>query len=183
MKESRKLALLEGLAFVFALVAIIGCALTAYTEGAKFSLTMFQLIFGNDRTDPNAFVILGFALLILSALISLTAAILCFFGKHCKDFIIMILGISGGASALIGGILVGCAILLTGLDKQSSELGLIQGNWHLGTADFLVPLSGLAALILSYPAALIMAHHADLKDKGEKRKNDPKDEKRKETNA
>jgi hypothetical protein len=183
IKESKKLAIFEGLAFVAALVAIIGCAFTAYAEGSDVAITMFQLIFGSERTDPNLFVIIGFALLILSALVSLTATVLCLLEKYYKDFVIMILGIAGGASALVGGILVGCAILLTGLDKQNSELGLIQGNWSLGLANFLVPLAGLAALILSYPAALIMAHHADLKDKDEKKKAPAKNEKSKQTNV
>jgi hypothetical protein len=44
----------------------------------------------------------------------------------------------------------------------------------LGPADFLVPIAALVSLILSYPAALIMVHHADLRDesrKGQEEKN------------
>jgi hypothetical protein len=116
-------------------------------------------------------------------LASLTAAVFCFFEKYYHDLVIMILGIVGGLSALSGGILVGCAIILTGLDSQNSELGLIQGNWSLGLADYFVPISALIALIFSYPAALIMAHHADLKDRAVKKAQATKNEKKKQTNA
>ena len=165
MKESRKLAIFELAAFVFALVAIFGCAATAYIEGTETHLSMFQLIFGNDRSDASAPLIFGFVLLILSALTSLTLATFCLLDKFNRDAVVVGLGIFGGLSALVGGVLLALAVILSGLSSQNSELGFIQGNWTLGPADFIVPISALLALIASYPAGMLIAHHADLKDR------------------
>lgn len=169
MKENVKLGIFEAAAALCGLLAIVFCSLPSYIESSSIILTDFQLIFGNDRTETSGLLIFGFILLVIGCLIGILGAIGCFTNKLKKDKYTMIIGISQTVATLIGGVIITCAILITGLDKANSELGLIQGNWSIGIANFLVIIFTLVSCGLSYPAALIVLHHKDQKDASEKK--------------
>lgn len=165
MTENKKLSIFEGCAFLAGLLAIIMMALPAYVETGNTSLTMFQLVFGNDKTDFNGLLLFGFILLILGTIGSLLLAVSCFLNKYNTDRNVTIMGIASGACILAGGLILSLAIFITGLDKMNSELGFIQGNWGLGAGNILIPILILLGFALSYPAAMIILHHKDLQDK------------------
>ncbi len=172
MKENVKLSIYEGVAALASLLVLLFCFLPAYSESEGLVLTDMQLIFGNIRTEANPLLICAFIIVILALLVNIAGAVLTFLGKT-DDKISTIFGITGAALVLIGGIILTCSILITGLDKANSELGLIQGNWSIGVANFLVVIFSLISAGFNYPSALIILHHQDLADKNRKAQKNP----------
>jgi hypothetical protein len=173
MKEKLKLGIYEGVATVSAILVVLFCLLPAYVEKDAFSLSDFQIIFGNERTDANGVLIFALVVVILAILVDLAGTILSFLGK-LDDKLSTIFGVTGGVLILLGGILLTCSILITGLDKANSELGLIQGNWSIGIANFLVIIFTLISCGFNYPSAMIILHHKDLLDKPQTKKTEAK---------
>ncbi len=168
LQENQKIALFEASAFLFSLLALIFLCLPAYWEAGGFTLSLGQMIFGNSKTDFNAVLFLGFLFLLVGSLGSLALALLSFFKKFNSDRNVTIIAIVSAVLILVGGILLACGIFITGLDKQNSELGFLQGNWGIAAGNILVPICALVAFFLSYPAAWIVLHHKDLEDQEKK---------------
>jgi len=162
MNENKKLAIFEFCAAFSGLLVLLFLALPSYVESSGYILTGFQLVFGNERMGANGVLILGFLLVLLSVLLALAGGILKVLNRLPSDRLTMILGIVQALFFLAGGILLTCAILITGLDKANSELGLIQGSWSIGVSNYLVLVFTLVATALSYPCAMIILHHQDL---------------------
>ena len=169
MKENIKLSIFEFAAALCGILLVIFCLLPSYIESGGFTLTDFQLIFGNERTEISGLLIFGFILVAISIIVSIGGGILLLLNKVDSDLKTMIIGIVGAITILGGGIIITCAILITGLDKANSELGLIQGNWFIGIGNYLVLISALLGFGLSYPAALTLLHHKDQKDSPHKK--------------
>lgn len=169
MKEKIKLGIFEGGATLAAILVVAFCLLPAYVEKDTLSLSDLQIIFGNERTDANGFLIFAFIVVILAILVDLVGTILTFLGK-LNDKGSTIFGITGAFLILLGGVILTCSILISGLDKANSELGLIQGNWSIGIANFLVIIFSLISCGLNYPSAIIILHHKDLVDKDNPKK-------------
>jgi hypothetical protein len=173
MKENIKLGIYEGAVALAALLVLVFCALPSFVCSG-YTLSHYQLIFGYTGKGPNGLLIFGFILVVLSFFIALAGSLLSFLDKRSivrlsDDKTSMIAGIAGGLFLLAGGILLTCAILITGLDKENSELGLIQGNWSIGPSNYLVLVFTLIGFAASYPSALVVLHHRDLLDKNNKK--------------
>lgn len=168
MSENRKLSLFEGIALLAGVLALVFLSLPCYIESSGVSLTGFQVIFGNERTDFSGILFLGFLLLVLGIVLSLGYTVFLFLKKENNPKITTIVGILQILFFLAGSILLACSILITGLDKANSELGLIQGNWFIGASNYLVLIFGLIASAMSYPCALVILHHKDVEDRTKK---------------
>ena len=165
MKENQKIGIFESVALFSGILSLCMMALPAYWETGKDSITLLQMVFGNDRLDFNSFLLLGMILLIIGSAVAAIVAVICFTKKSYSEKTLTILGIVSGIFFLASAIILALGIIITGLDKENSELGLIQGNWGIGIGNILVPLFGFISFVMSYPASLIILHHKDLKDK------------------
>lgn len=165
MKENVKLGIYDFVSAFLGMLAIIFLSLPSYIESDSITLTGFQLVFGNTRTDFNGLLFFGFLLLLLGILVILTAGVFQMLNKFNSPLFTTIFGIVAAVCILAGGIILTCAIPITGLDKANSELGLVQGNWSIGPSNYLVLIFSLISFGFCYPSALIILHHKDLADK------------------
>jgi len=176
MKESRQLAYWEAGASLGGILALVGCALPSYIEPeSNFTLNAFAFIFGNERSGFNGLLFFAFLLILISLVSSLTSFILNFLEKKNGEALIMTLGIVSGIAALVGGAILILSFLVcdpygeggSGLFGRLSNYFIImnQKKVTLGIGTFFPFIAGLASFIVSFPSALIKAHHADLKDK------------------
>lgn len=164
-KKNLSLIICESLAFLLTTIALVSIILPAYTAGTETSYTLAQLVFGTSLVvDFNPWLIFAFSLLIISSLTSLLNAVNLLFKVLDDEMITTILGIVGGLFSLVGGSLLACSVLITGLDKLNSELGFIQGNWAFGIANYLVFAFSFFSFCISYPAALVIPSRLDKKD-------------------
>lgn len=165
MKENQKIGIFESVALLSGILSLCMMVLPAYWETGKDSITLFQMVFGNDRLEFNFILLLGMILLLIGVIVAAMLIVICFTKKIYNDKTLTILGIVSGIFFLASAIILALGIIITGLDKENSELGLIQGNWGIGIGNILVPLFGFVSFVMSYPASLIILHHKDLKDK------------------
>ncbi len=168
MNEQKKVGIFESAAFLSGILSFAMLFLPAFWEKGKDSIPLRERIFGNDRIPFNGILFFAFLLLLLALLCSLTLSLFSFLNRFFNEKTVTALGISSGVFFLVSAIVLALGIILTGLNKENSELGLVQGNWGIGIGNILTPLFGFAAFCLSYPAALIIPHHLDIKDKEQK---------------
>lgn len=165
MTENKKIALFEGIASLLGILSFVRLFLPAYWENGKASIPLIQRIFGNERLDFSPLLFVGFLILVISVLLSILLALCALTKKRYNDKTVTALGITSGVLFLVAAVILGLCIIVTGLYKENSELGLVQGNWGIGIGNILVALFSFIAFILSYPAARIIPHHLDRKDK------------------
>lgn len=168
MKENVKIGIFEASVSLATILLLCFLALPAYWESGGFSLSLSQMIFGNTKTGFNGLLFFAFLLVLIGLLLAIGLSVLSFLKKFNSDRNVTILAICSAACILVGTILLSCGILITGLDKSTSELGFLQGNWGIAAGNILVPIFGLIAFFLSYPAGMIILHHKDVSDKAEK---------------
>lgn len=163
--ENIKLAILEGCSIISGILALIFVFVPAYFEDGRADMTTFQIMLGDDRLEGSPLIVLGFVCLILGIVASgvLLALLLL---KKSNPLTTTLISIGSIVLTLIGGVILTCSIFIVGLDTLNSELGLVQGSWGFRAGFFLIPIFSLISIGLSYPSAMIILHHQDLRDAG-----------------
>lgn len=167
LKENIKLGISEAVASLLGLLAVIFTFIPAYFEDGQEDMSIFQIMAGNERVDSSPLLVFGFVFLIIGVVIAIALTVLLFLNKS-NNVITTCGAIASIVTILIGAVILTCSIFITGLDKIHSELGLVQGSWGFLAGNFLVPISALLSIVASYPSAMIILHHQDLKDKAAK---------------
>lgn len=165
--KNLKYVITEGVAFILGLLAFIFVFTPAVFEDSHPDSSIFQLMLGDDRIAGSPILIIGFVCLIIGLVASLASLVLLLIKKN-NNKLMTILSVTSIVTTLIGSGILASSIFISGFTEINSALGFNQGQWGVKAGTFLVPIFGLLSVISSYPAALVILHEKDLKDKAEK---------------
>ncbi len=168
--KNLKYVIVESISLILGILTLIFVFLPAVFEEDQPDSSIFSLMVGNDKLATSPILIVGFVLLMLGIIVTLTALILLLL-KKSNSRILTILSIVSMIGTLVGSAILACAIFLSGFTELNSALGFNQGQWGIKAGTFLVPIFGLLSTFSSFPSAVVILHEKDLQDENANKQN------------